>query len=120
MVSQNLRTVLRLSVETRESRRSGALPNLYTCHGIFLNWVVGKQAFGQKSSHLFSCVHPRVRGERVPRRKLLVALRAAELELVAELDVLVPEAVGGEPAAAILALENLKIKAVTSMSNISC
>ena len=55
----------------------------------------------------------------MPRRKLLVALRAAELELVAELDVLVPEAVGGEPAAAILALENLEIKEVTSMSNIS-
>ena len=106
-------------VVTKDFNRDLPLLNFNACHGIFLNWVVGKPTFGQKSTHLFSCVHPRVRGERVPRRKLLVALRAAELELVAELDVLVPEAVGGEPAAAILALENLEIKEVTSMSNIS-
>ena len=75
---------------TKDFIRDISILNFYTCHGIYFNWVVGKQSFGQNSTHLFSCVHPRVRGERVPGRKLLVALRAAELELVAELDVLVP------------------------------
>jgi len=58
-------------------------------------------------SYFFSSVHAGVRHECVSSGELLLALRAGELQLVGELDVLVPKTVGSETFVAVSAFVNL-------------
>ncbi len=52
-------------------------------------------------------MHAGVRHECVSGGELLIALRAGELQLVSELDVLVPETIGSETFVAVSAFVNL-------------